>query len=130
MNPSNCKYTEDHEWIRVEDEVAYVGITEYAADQLGDITFVDLPAVGEQFGRGDVIAEVESVKAVSDVYCPVGGSVVTVNDDLQDEPGLINSRPYEDGWLCTIRIEDEEELEELMNAEQYRELLEEEADED
>jgi glycine cleavage system H protein len=130
MIPNDCKYTQEHEWIRVEDEVAYAGITEYAAEQLGDITFVDLPEVGDQFARGDVIAEVESVKAVSDVYCPVGGSVVTVNEDLQDEPGLINSRPYDDGWLCTIRIEDEDELEELMAAEQYRELLEEEEDED
>jgi glycine cleavage system H protein len=125
MIPDDCKYTEEHEWVRPDGEMAFVGITEYAADQLGDITFVDPPEVGDQFERGDVLAEVESVKAVSDVYAPVGGSVASVNQELNDEPELVNSDPYGDGWLCALSMEDPEELDELMDAEEYREFLQE-----
>jgi glycine cleavage system H protein len=125
MIPENCRYTDEHEWIRPEGDVAHVGITEYAAGQLGDITYVELPEVGDQFERGDALAEVESVKAVSDVYAPAGGSVVAVNEELRDEPGLINSDPFDEGWLCTLRLEDPDELEELMDAQAYRELVQE-----
>lgn len=113
-------YTEDHEWLRVEDGVATVGITDYAQEQLGDLVFVDLPEAGRQLSRGDAAVVVESVKAASDVYAPVDGEIAAVNDRLASEPGLVNSAPDGDGWLWKMKLADESQLEGLMDEAGYK----------
>jgi glycine cleavage system H protein len=120
-------YTEDHEWIEVIGEEATVGISEYAAKQLGDITYVELPNEDEDFIVGDTIGVVESVKAASDVYSPLSGTVVAVNDVLEDEPGLINESPEEKGWLCKLANIDTTELDDMMTASAYQKFLKEQA---
>ena len=117
--PEGLYYTEEHEWVRVADGTATVGITDYAQDQLGDITYVELPAAGAQLAQGDEFAVIESVKAASDIYAPVGGTVDTVNTALDDAPEAINRDPYGEGWICTLVNVDARELERLMDAEQY-----------
>ncbi len=116
-------FTEEHEWIDVEGEIATVGITDYAQGQLGDIVFVELPDEGKTFTRGDDAAVVESVKAASDVYAPVSGEVVEVNSALEDEPALVNSDADEDGWFFKLRITDPEELKSLMNETAYTKYI-------
>ncbi len=116
-------FTDEHEWIAVEGEIATVGITDYAQEQLGDIVFVELPADGARFEKGDEAAVVESVKAASDVYSPVSGEVVEINDALEDEPALVNSDPEEDGWFFKIRLTDPSELEGLMNEAAYKKFV-------
>lgn len=113
-------FTDEHEWIDVEGEIATVGITDYAQEQLGDIVFVELPAEGATFEKGDDAAVVESVKAASDVYVPISGEVVESNGALEDEPALVNSDPEEDGWFFKLRITDASELEGLMNEKAYK----------
>jgi glycine cleavage system H protein len=122
--PDELKYTEEHEWILVEDEVVTVGITDFAQDQLGDVVFVELPEVGDQLETGKPLGVVESVKAVSDVYSPLTGEVVEINTDLPDEPEMINTSPYEDGWMVKIKLADPGELEDLMDAASYQEFIE------
>jgi len=117
-------FTEDHEWVDVEGEIATVGITDYAQEQLGDIVFVELPAEGVTFEQGDDAAVVESVKAASDVYSPVSGEVVEVNGGLEDEPALVNSDAEEDGWFFKLRLTDASELEKLMNESAYAKYVE------
>ncbi len=119
MIPKSCLYTERHEWLRREGTRAIVGITHYAASQLGDVTFVELPEPGRQVSQGEAFALVESVKAVSDVYAPAGGTVVAVNTALSDEPQRVNESPYDKGWFCEITLEDEGELGKLMDAAAY-----------
>lgn len=116
---STTYYTEDHEWIRVEGGVATVGITNYAQEQLGDLVFVDLPAPGSSVSKGDALVVVESVKAASDVYAPVDGEVKSVNEALSGEPGLVNASPESDGWLWTMSLSDESQLEGLMDKAAY-----------
>jgi glycine cleavage system H protein len=118
-------YTEDHEWIEVIDDEATVGISEYAAKQLGDITYVELPQEGEDYIVGDTLGVVESVKAASDVYSPISGTVIAVNDILEDEPGLINDSPEEKGWLCKLENIDSSELDDMMNFLAYQKFLKE-----
>jgi glycine cleavage system H protein len=113
-------FTDEHEWIDVEGEIATVGITDYAQEQLGDIVFVELPAEGANFDKGDDAAVVESVKAASDVYAPISGEVIESNGALEDEPALVNSDPEEDGWFFKLRITDSSELEGLMNEKAYK----------
>jgi glycine cleavage system H protein len=113
-------FTDEHEWIDVEGEIATVGITDYAQEQLGDIVFVELPAEGTTFEKGDDAAVVESVKAASDVYAPISGEVVETNSALEDEPALVNSDAEEDGWFFKLRIADASELEGLMNEAAYK----------
>ena len=122
--PEELKYTEEHEWVLVEDDIVTVGITDFAQDQLGDVVFVELPDVGDTLELGKNFGVVESVKAVSDIYAPVSGEVVEVNEELPDEPELINSSPYEDGWMIKIKISDPDELDELMDASAYQEFAE------
>lgn len=122
--PDDLRYTTDHEWIRVEGGTATVGITEYAQDALGDVVFVDRPAVGDSVSAGDSFGEVESTKSVSDLYAPVSGSVTEVNDALDDEPELLNSDPYGKGWICAIEMSDAAELDQLLDADAYRTLTE------
>lgn len=120
--PEDFKYTDQHEWTATGDVVA-VGVTDYAQDQLGDIVFVEVPEVGDSFDKGDECATLESVKAVSEMYAPVSGEVVEVNEDLEDEPGLINQDPYSKGWIFKIKVSDSEELNSLMDKAAYLEML-------
>lgn len=122
--PDELKYTEEHEWVLVEDDVVTVGITDFAQDQLGDVVFVELPEVGDQLETGKPLGVVESVKAVSDVYSPLTGEVVEINAALPDEPEMLNTSPYEDGWMVKIRLADSAELDELMDAATYQEFIE------
>ncbi len=122
--PDNLKYTSDHEWLRLEDDgTVSLGVTDHAQQALGDLVFVELPESGSQFTAGDACAVVESVKAASDVYCPLSGRVAAVNERLQDEPELVNASPYDDGWLVRVEPDEPAALEELMGAEAYGQFL-------
>jgi glycine cleavage system H protein len=121
--PEELQYTKTHEWVRREDDVATVGITDHAQDELGDVVFIELPEKGVSFGAGDAFGTVESVKAVSDLYAPVGGEVVEVNEALSDAPEKINEEPYGDGWIIRLRVSEEADL---LSAEEYEKVLEEE----
>jgi glycine cleavage system H protein len=120
---ANVRFTSDHEWVRIEDDIGVVGITDYAQEQLGDIVFVELPEVGSRLAKGAEAAVVESVKAASEVYAPVNGEVVAINEELADEPGKVNADAMGEGWFFKIRFADPEELEELMNSAAYKELV-------
>ena len=119
----NLKYTKDHEWIRVEDEQAYIGITDFAQHELGDIVFVDVTSEGSTFDREEVFGSIEAVKAVSDMYMPIGGEVLEFNEKLETEPVLINADPYGDGWIIKVQISNSAELDDLLDVEQYKLLL-------
>lgn len=121
--PEELQYTEEHEWVLVEDEVVAIGITDFAQDSLGDIVFVELPEVGATVEAGKPFGVVESVKAVSDIYSPVTGEVVEVNDELPDAPETVNTSPYEDAWMIKVKLADVSELDELMTADQYKEFI-------
>jgi glycine cleavage system H protein len=125
MNPKHLKYSENHEWVRDDGGMYVVGITEYAAEQLGDITYVELPQVGEGFAQDDEAATVESVKAASEVYSPVGGTVVAINEALDEHPELINKGPYEQGWMFKLEDVDVAEFHSLMDAAAYDKFLKE-----
>ena len=120
----NLKYDEEHEWVRVEGEEGVVGISDYAQDQLSDVVYVELPEVGDTFDRGDILAVVESVKAASDVYMPVSGEVLEINEELDDSPALVNKDPYGEAWLVRITIADPSELDDLLDADAYEAYLE------
>ncbi|EHD23112.1 MULTISPECIES: glycine cleavage system protein GcvH [Brenneria] len=124
--PAELKYTASHEWVLSEGEGVYsVGITEHAQELLGDMVFIDLPEVGTIVAAGDDCAVAESVKAASDIYAPISGEIIEVNDELENAPELVNSAPYTDGWLFRIRSSDESDLDELLDAEGYQATLEE-----
>ena len=118
-------YSEDHEWVKVEGDVAYLGLSDYAQENLGDIVYVELPEVDDELEKEDAFSAVESVKAASDIYSPVTGKVVEVNEDLEDDPALLNSDPYAN-WIVKLEISDKAELDELMNSEEYEKFIEEE----
>ena len=118
--PSELRYTKSHEWVKVEGDTATVGITDYAQDELGDIVYIELPEVGRVLSADDVFGTVESVKAVSELYAPVSGEVVAVNDALAGEEALINESPYEKGWMIKVRVKDASETEALLDAGAYR----------
>ncbi|MGH2408035.1 MAG: glycine cleavage system protein GcvH [Candidatus Limnocylindrales bacterium] len=118
------RYTADHEWLQLEGDVGLVGVTAYAADQLGDVVFVELPAPGTMLTRHQVFGVVESVKAVSDLYAPVGGEVLEVNGDLAGKPELVNEDPYGEGWMLRVRLSDASQLDDLKDADAYRKLTE------
>ena len=123
--PGHLKYTESHEWVEADaDGNARIGITDHAQQALGDLVFVELPAEGDELSQGDPCAVVESVKAASDIYTPVSGRVIEVNEDLDGDPAIINTDPYDDGWLFKLELFDTEELEGLKDAEAYEETLE------
>lgn len=117
-------YTKDHEWINVDGNDAIIGVSDYAQESLGDITFVELPNVGDEIEQFGELASVESVKAASDIYSPMSGKITAVNDDLSEEPGLINKSPHESGWIAKIKLSDSEERSNLMTADEYRKFLE------
>jgi len=122
--PDDRRYLESHEWALPEDGTVRVGISDFAQDELGDIVFVEYPKVGDHFDREESFGVVESIKAVSDLYVPVSGTVEATNDDLLDAPELVNDDPYGDGWLIEVELADESELEELLSAEEYRDQIE------
>jgi len=119
MYPQHYRYTKEHEWIRVEGDIGVIGITDYAQRELGDVVYVELPAVGEQLVAGKVMGSVESVKAVSDIYSPVSGEVIEVNSALVDAPEKLNEDPHGEAWLVKVRLQDPKELDQLLTAEQY-----------
>lgn len=124
--PEELKYSKDHEWIRIDGETAVVGLTDYAQDQLGEIVFVELPQEGEEFAKGDAFGVVESVKAVNDVFLPVSGVIIEVNDPLTDSPETLNEDPYGEGWMIKTSILDNAELDGLLSAQEYEEHIREE----
>lgn len=123
--PNNLKYTESHEWVKVDGDVATVGITEYASTQLGDIVFLEIETEGEELDKGEAYGTIEAVKTVSDSYMPVSGEVIEVNEEALDEPGIANKDPYGQGWLIKIKMSNPEELEELLSADDYKKTIEE-----
>ena len=126
VNPRNLKYHKEHDWARVEGDTAVFGVTDYAQESLGDIVFLELPEVGSEVTAGTPYAEIESVKAVSDILAPLSGSVIEVNEDAVDAPEIINESPYGDGWLVKVQLSDPSEVDDLMTAEEYDEFLAEE----
>ena len=125
--PEEFKYTEEHEWVMVEKELATIGISDFAQDALGDVVFVELPEVGTVLEAGKPFGVVESVKAVSDIYAPISGTVEEINDDLVETPEIINTSPYEDGWMIKIRMADASDADKLMDADAYQALIAEES---
>jgi glycine cleavage system H protein len=121
--PEDVKYTDDHEWAKMDGDVATMGISDYAQDQLGDIVFVELPETGSSFDKGEEFGSVESVKAVSELYMPLSGEIVEINPDLEDAPEQVNSDPYGSGWMLKIKIADMAEFEALMDKDAYLETL-------
>ena len=121
--PSNLKYSNDHEWCRMEGDVAYVGITDFAQSQLGDIVFVDVPTVGEQVGAGEVFGTIEAVKTVSDAFSPVSGEVEEFNPAVDADPSIVNKDPYGEDWLVKIKVSAPAEFDDLLSPEQYSELI-------
>ena len=127
--PNELRYTQTHEWVRVEDDGTFVvGITDHAQSQLGELVFADLPDVGVSVNSSDEVCVIESVKAASDVYSPISGKIIEINEELEEAPSLVNSDPYGDGWLFRIDPSDPEELSELLDAESYSEYMEEDED--
>lgn len=122
--PVDLKYTQDHEWIRVEGDVAVVGVTDFAQGELGDVVFVEIETEGEELDKGETFGTVEAVKTVSDLFMPVGGEVAEFNEALADEPELVNKDPYGEGWMIKIKIADTAELDALISAGEYQKLLE------
>ena len=125
--PAALKYSREHEWVKVEGKVALVGITDFAQSELGDVVYVELPGVGAELEANSTFGVVESVKAVSDLYAPVTGTVAEINQQLNDEPELVNSDPYEDGWMLRIEMSDATEVDGLMDAEEYKTFVEDES---
>jgi len=121
--PSNLKYTKDHEWIRVEGDFAFVGITDFAQGELGDIVYLEIETVGETLAKEEIFGTIEAVKTVSDLFMPVSGEILELNEALNDAAELVNSDPYEKGWLIKIKLTDAAELDELLNATQYSEMI-------
>jgi len=121
--PDELRYTEEHEWVRVADGEATVGITDYAQSELGDVVFVELPKIDRVLKRGDQLGSVESVKAVSEVYAPISGRVIAVNTDLVEKPELLNQSPYEEGWMARMELSDPSEVGSLMSAGEYAEFV-------
>ncbi len=121
--PTNIKYTNEHEWIRLEGDTAYVGITDYAQQQLGDIVFIDVTTEGETLDKGEVFGIIEVVKTVSDLFLPIGGEILEVNPQLEEHPELVNQDPYGEGWIIKLKPTDASELDDLLDAAGYKEII-------
>ncbi|MBV8358498.1 MAG: glycine cleavage system protein GcvH [Deltaproteobacteria bacterium] len=121
--PPGLRYSKEHEWVAAEETVATIGITDHAQEQLGEIVYVELPSIGEKVSKDDPFGVVESVKAVSDIYAPVSGTVLEVNEDLAESPEVVNEDPYGDGWLIKVRISDPADLDDLMDNEEYEQMV-------
>ena len=122
--PDDCRYLDSHEWVRRENGTARIGISDFAQDELGDVVFVELPSEGDDLAKGDDFGVVESIKAVSDLYAPVSGTVTAVNEALLDEPELVNDEPFGAGWMLDVELADESELDGLLSPDEYREQIE------
>ena len=122
--PDNLRYTKDHEWIRVENNEAYVGITDYAQGELGDIVFIEIETLGEHLEQEEVFGTVEAVKTVTDLFMPVSGNITKINDKLEDKPDLINKDPYGEGWMIKLEVDDVNQLNSLLDAETYKKMIE------
>ena len=121
--PSELKYSKEHEWVKIEGNTVTIGITEYAQSELGDIVFVELPETDDDIDEGESFGSVESVKTVTELYAPVSGKVVETNDELEDSPEFVNESPYEKAWMVKVELSDESQLDELMSADQYSEMI-------
>lgn len=121
--PNELKYSKEHEWVRVEGNKAYIGITDFAQSELGDIVFVELPEAGDELSQNSTFGTVESVKTVSDLYAPVSGKILEVNESLADSPEKVNESPYGDGWMLVVELKDPAEIDSLLSAEQYGEVI-------
>ena len=121
--PVNLKYTKEHEWLKIEDNIAYVGITDFAQSELGDIVFVELPNLDEEFAQNDIFGTIEAVKTLADLYIPISGKIIAINDKLENEPELINNDPYEDGWIVKVEISNPNDIDLLLNENDYKELI-------
>lgn len=121
--PENLKYTKDHEWIRLEDDIAYVGITDFAQKELGDIVFIEVETVGEQLSAGDVFGTVEAVKTVSEIFLPVDGEILAFNEELENTPELVNEDPYGKGWIVKIHVTNPSQYDTLLTATDYKNLI-------
>ena len=123
MDLRDFKFTKEHEWVKPDGDTAAVGISDYAQKELGDVVYVELPPVGESYNQGDTCSTIESVKAVSDIFAPLSGEIAEVNEELEDNPELVNKDPYGKGWIFKMNLENPDELDELMNAQEYEEYL-------
>tara|TARA_Y100000768_G_scaffold388174_1_gene382619 strand:+ start:2452 stop:2826 length:375 start_codon:yes stop_codon:yes gene_type:complete len=123
MLPKDLKYTKEHEWIKFDGDFIFIGITDYAQGELGDIVFVELPSIGDAFSEHDTIGTIEAVKTVADIYCPLDGEVVDVNTEIENSPELINSSPYNDGWLIKLKVSLDVKTDHLLNHKQYQEII-------
>jgi len=121
--PSNLKFTKDHEWIRVEGDIAVIGITDFAQHELGDIVYVEIETIGESLGKEEVFGSVEAVKTVSDLFMPISGEILELNENLEGNPELVNTDPYNEGWMVKVKITDASELDSLLDSEGYKELI-------
>ncbi len=121
--PENLKYTKDHEWIRIEDNIGTIGVTDHAQSELGDVVFVDIPSDLEEVKKGEAFGTIEAVKTVADIYAPISGKVVEINSTINDNPEVINKDPYGQGWLVKIEISDPEELNDLLSVDEYKNLI-------
>ena len=121
--PNNLKYTKEHEWLKVEGDFAYIGITEFAQGELGDIVFVELPNLNDNFNQNDIFGTIEAVKTLADLYIPISGSIIEINDKLESEPELINSDPYGEGWIVKMKISDSTEIDSLLSDDNYKSLI-------
>jgi len=121
--PKELKYTKEHEWIKVDNETATVGITDFAQSELGDIVFIELPNLNDEFNKNDVFGTIEAVKTLADLYIPVSGTIIEINEDLEADPELVNSDPYEKGWIVKIQLKDSSEVDDLLSDLEYSELI-------
>lgn len=121
--PEELKYSKEHEWVKVEDDTVTIGITEYAQEELGDIVFVELPETDDDIEEGESFGSVESVKTVSELYAPVSGTVVEINEELEDSPEFVNESPYEKAWMVKVKLNDTSQLDDLLSADQYKEMI-------
>jgi len=122
-HPKNLMYTSEHEWVKLDDNIATIGITDFAQSELGDIIFLEFPNIDEHFSSGDVFGTIEAVKTVSDMYMPLTGKIIDINEDLNDSPEKVNDDPYENGWMVKIQIEDNIDKSELLDSQSYTELI-------
>ncbi len=123
MVPNDRKYTKEHEWVQVDGDIATIGVTDFAANELGDIVFVEMPSVGDELNQGDTVGSIESVKAVEDLYVPISGEVTEINEDIDAAPESVNQEPFDGGWLFKIKLSDAAELDNLLDAGAYNDLL-------
>jgi len=127
--PKDLRYTDEHEWARIDGDTVIVGITDYAQESLGDVVYIEMPEVGEELKKGEALGSIESVKAVSDVFCPMSGEIIEVNEELSDHPEYVNQSPYDKGWIIEMKISNLEETGELMDSVKYEEFVKKESEE-